>query len=71
MTMDSLHAGAVRRRPSGIAGALLGWLAEARERRRVHREMREISRLPYHLLRDLGLEQYSAPDDPALPHNWR
>ena len=71
MTMISIHAGARRRPPSSIAMALLDRLAEAAKRRRIRREMKELSRLPRHLLQDMGLEQYAAPDEPVIPHHWR
>tara|TARA_R110002049_G_scaffold305535_1_gene502476 strand:+ start:12013 stop:12228 length:216 start_codon:yes stop_codon:yes gene_type:complete len=71
MTMISIHAGAARRHPSSIARALLDRLAEVAKRRRIRRDMKGLSRLPRHLLRDMGLEHYAAPDDPAIPHHWR
>jgi uncharacterized protein YjiS (DUF1127 family) len=71
MTMISNHAGAPRRPPSNIARALLDRLAEASKRRRIRREMKELSQLPHHLLRDMGLERYAAPKVPAIPHHWR
>lgn len=71
MTMISAHAGATRRHPSSIARALLDLLEEAAKQRRIRREMKELSRLPRHLLRDMGLEQYAAQDAPTIPHHWR
>jgi uncharacterized protein YjiS (DUF1127 family) len=71
MTMISIHAGAARRHPSSIARALLDLLAEAAERRRIRKEMKELSKLPRHLLRDMGLEQYAAPDVPTILNHWR
>ena len=71
MTMTSIQSGAPRRPASSIARALLDRLAEAAKRRRIRKKMKELSRLPHHLLRDVGLEQYGAPDDPAIPHHWR
>ncbi len=70
MTMISIHAGATRRHPSSIARDLLDRLAEAAKRRRIHKEMKGLSHLPRHLLRDMGLEQYAAPDVPTLPNHW-
>jgi len=71
MTMTSIQSYARRRQPSSIAKTLLDRLAEAAKRRRIRREMRALSQLPHHLLRDMGLEQYAAPDDPATPNHWR
>jgi uncharacterized protein YjiS (DUF1127 family) len=71
MTMISIHAGAPRRQPGSIAVALLDRLAEAAKRRRIRKEMKELSLLSHHLLRDMGLDQYAAPNDPAVPHHWR
>lgn len=71
MTMTSIHAGAPRREPSSIAKAVLDLLAEAAKRRRFRSEMKGLPRLSRHLLRDVGLEQYAAPDDPAIPNHWR
>lgn len=71
MTMISIHEGAPRRHPSGTAKALLDRLAEAARRRRIRKEMKGLSKLPRHLLRDMGFEQYAAPDDPAILHHWR
>ena len=70
MTMTSIRVGASRRPPSGIAGALLELLASAAERRRIRKELKELSRLPRHLLRDVGLEHYAEPVLPAKPNNW-
>ncbi|MEX5727526.1 uncharacterized protein Ga0609869_000879 [Rhodovulum iodosum] len=71
MTMIYIHAGAARRHPSSIARALLDRLAKAAKRRRIRKEMKELSRLPRHLLRDMGLEQYASPDVPTFPNHWR
>jgi uncharacterized protein YjiS (DUF1127 family) len=71
MTMISIHAGARRRPPSSIAMALRNRLADAAKRRRFRKEMKALSQLPLHLLRDMGLEHYAAPDVPAIPHHWR
>jgi uncharacterized protein YjiS (DUF1127 family) len=65
MTMISIHAGAPRRRSSSIARALRNQMAEAAKRRRIRKEMKELSHLPRHMLRDMGLEQYAAPDSPT------
>lgn len=70
MTMTSIHAGAPRRHPSRIATSLLNLMAEAAKRRRIRKEMRELSRLPRHRLRDMGLEQYAEPPDPIIHHRF-
>jgi uncharacterized protein YjiS (DUF1127 family) len=51
--------------------ALRNRLADAAKRRRFRKEMKALSQLPLHLLRDMGLEHYAAPDVPAIPHHWR
>jgi uncharacterized protein YjiS (DUF1127 family) len=71
MTMISIHAGAPRRQPGSIARALRNHMAEAAKRRRIRKEMKELSRLPRHLLRDMGLEQYASPDVPTISNHWR
>ena len=71
MTTISIHAGAPRRHFSSIKGALRNRLAEAAKQRRIRKEMKELSRLPRHILRDMGLEHYAAPDVPAIPAGWR
>jgi len=71
MTMISSNAGAGRRRVPRIAVDIRRWVESAGERRRVRREMRELSQLPDHLLRDMGLEQYAAPRDAAVLLIWR
>ena len=71
MTMISLNAGAGRRRISRIADDVRRWVESAGKRRRIRREMRELSRLPDHLLRDMGLEHHAAPRDAAVPLFWR
>ncbi|WP_412105156.1 DUF1127 domain-containing protein [Sulfitobacter sp. D35] len=71
MTMISSNAGAGRRRGSRIADDFRRWVESAGERRRIRREMRELSHLPDHLLRDMGLGQYAAPHDNAVPLLWR
>ena len=70
MTTISTHAGAPRRHPSSIATLLRNLMAEAARRRRIRNEMKGLSRLPRHILRDMGLEQYAAPRDPAIHHAW-
>ncbi len=70
MTVISVNAGARRRTSSSIVKALLHWSAQARERRQIRREMRELSRLPLHLLRDMGMEQYAAPREPTIQMPW-
>ncbi|WP_430448830.1 hypothetical protein [Rhodophyticola sp.] len=70
MTMISIHAGAPRRPPSSIAKALRDRLAEAAKRQRIRKEMKELSKLPRHLLRDMGLEQYAAPREPTINIHW-
>lgn len=71
MTMISIHAGAPRRHPSSIARALLDRLAHAAKQRRIRQEMKELSKLPRSLLRDMGLEQYARPDVPTISEIWR
>jgi uncharacterized protein YjiS (DUF1127 family) len=71
MTTTSILAGAARRHPSSIARALLDRLAEAAERRRIRKEMKVLSKLPRHLLRDVGLEHCAAPDVPTISNHWR
>ena len=68
MTMISIHAGGPRRQPSSIATLLRNLLAEAARRRRIRKEMKGLSRLPRHLLRDMGLEHYAAPPEPTISH---
>lgn len=71
MTMTSTHVGAPRRKPSSIAKTVRDLLEEAAKRRRIRREMNELSRLPRHLLRDMGLEQYAASEEPTIPNHRR
>ena len=71
MTMISIHAGAPRRQPPSLSRALLDLLAEAARRRRKRMEMTELSRLPHHLLRDMGLERYAALDVRTISNHWR
>jgi len=71
MTLISIHAGAPRRHPLNIARALRNRLEDAAKRRRIRRELKELSQLPHHLLRDIGLEQHAAPEVPAIPRHWR
>lgn len=66
MTTISNHAAAPRRQPPSIAKALLNRLAEAAKRRRVRRGMQELSQLPRHVLRDIGLEHHAALDAPPI-----
>lgn len=70
MTMISIHAGAPRRKTSGFAKALLNLLAEAARRRRIRREMKELSKLSHHLLHDMGLEQCAAAREPTITIHW-
>ncbi len=71
MTTTFSNVGAGRRRISRFAHGLRKWLEDADEKRRIRREMEELSRLPEHLLRDMGLERYAVPRDPAIPHHRR
>lgn len=71
MTMISSNAGAGRRQVSRLADDFRLWAESAGERRRIRREMRELSQLPDHLLRDMGLEQYAAPRDAEVQLFWR
>ncbi len=70
MPIISIHAGAPRRQSLGIARALRKRLAEAAKRRRIRKEMKELSHLPRHILRDMGLEHYAAPDVPTISNYW-
>ncbi len=70
MTMMSIHDGAPRRQPPGIAKALLRWWAQARERRKIRTEMKELSCLSPRLLPDMGPKQYAAPREPTIPMPW-
>lgn len=70
MTMISVNAGAHRRKSPSIANALLRWRAQASERWRIRMEMKELSRLSPHLLRDMGLEEYAAPREPTIQMPW-
>ena len=70
MTVISVEGGTRRRKSPSIMNALLRWLAHARKRRRMRKEMRELSRLPSRLLRDIGLEQYGAPREPSIQNPW-
>jgi len=69
--MVAIHAGAPRRQPWSNAKVLLNRLAEAAKRRRIRKEMEELSHLPHLLLRDMGLERYAARDVPTIPNHWR
>ncbi|MEL6799226.1 MAG: DUF1127 domain-containing protein [Pseudomonadota bacterium] len=71
MTRISIHAGAPLGHPSSIARVLLDRLAKAAKRRRNRRGMKELSQLPRHLLRDMGLEHCAAPDAPTISNHWR
>lgn len=71
MTLINLNADAPRPPSPGIARRIHQWIETAAERWRTRREMAELSRLPRHLLRDMGLEQYAPPRDPAIPLQWR
>lgn len=71
MARISTNHGAERRRAPDIARSLRRWIATARERRRIRRDIAELSRLPVHLLRDMGLEHHAAPRDSVLPHRWQ
>ncbi|WP_350158926.1 hypothetical protein [Roseovarius sp.] len=70
MTMISIRSGARRRDLERLAQFLRRRLEVARERRRVSREMAELSHLPRHLLRDMGLEEFARPRERSLPPHW-
>ncbi|MEM7643980.1 MAG: hypothetical protein AAF366_15850 [Pseudomonadota bacterium] len=42
----------------------------AKQRQQMRIEMKGLSRLPSHLLRDMGLEQYAAPREPDIHILW-
>jgi len=70
MTMISIQSGARRRQPSSIEKALITLQAEAAKRRRIRKAMKELSQLHHHhLLRNMGLEQYAAPNVPTIPNH--
>lgn len=56
MTLTSSIPCTGRRWPVPLIRILLGLLAQARERRRIRKEMAELAQLPEHLIRDMGLE---------------
>lgn len=64
MTTHALNAGDVRRHASSLVRNIGRWMADAARERRVRREMAGLSRLPMHLLRDMGLERYAASGQP-------
>lgn len=70
MTMISIHAGAPRRRPPSILRTFLRWLAQARERRRSRKEIKELSRFSPQLLRDIGLERYADLRELTIQMLW-
>jgi uncharacterized protein YjiS (DUF1127 family) len=70
MTVISVSAGARRRKPPSIVNALLRLSAQAKEQRRIGKEMRELSRLSPHLLRDIGMDQCAAPREPTIQVRW-
>jgi uncharacterized protein YjiS (DUF1127 family) len=66
MTAISVDSGACRRTSPSIVNAILRWSAQASERRRMRKEMRELSVLSSRLPRDVGLEQYAAPRETTI-----
>lgn len=68
MTAVLTNIGAGGRWLFGIAEVATGWIANSEERKRIRRERRALSRLPNHLLRDVGLEQYAEPPAPIIRH---
>ncbi|QAX28414.1 DUF1127 domain-containing protein [Leisingera sp. NJS204] len=70
MTAISTNVGAGRRWLSSVVEDINGWIANAKERRRIRHEKRALSHLPNHLLRDIGLEQYAVPPDPIIRHRF-
>ncbi len=70
MSMHSSQAGALRQPSPGIGRLVRDWIEMARQRRRIRREMAELAKLPLHLLRDIGLEQYASPREPIPRPHW-
>jgi uncharacterized protein YjiS (DUF1127 family) len=71
MTIYSTNAGNVRRHAPSLAQIVCNWLRKSAERRRLHLERIRLSRMPRHLLRDIGLEHLAAEDDPEPWRLWR
>ena len=71
MTMHSTDAGGLPRHVPSIAQIIRHRIAGAAEKRRARLEMKRLSRMPRHLLRDIGLERYAAEGDPDHWHTWR
>lgn len=70
MTMMSSPAGGgARPAPPLFAAAFLRWWAQVRQRRRIRRELKDISRLSRHLLRDIGIEDYADLPEPEIRAN--
>lgn len=70
MTATLTNVGAGRRWLSRAAEDMSRWLANAKERQRVRREMAALSHLPRHLLRNMGLEEYAAVPDATIRHRF-
>lgn len=70
-TMSSPVAGGARPAPPRFAAAVLRWRAQMRQRRRLRRELKDVSRLSRHLLRDIGIEDYADLPEPEIPANRR
>ena len=70
MKIDTSLVGAIRRRSPGIGQIIRNWIADFTKRRRLRREMAELSHLPRHRLRDMGLEEYAQPRKPEYRSRW-
>ncbi|WP_166486185.1 DUF1127 domain-containing protein [Jannaschia sp. CCS1] len=71
MTMISSTAFPRRRPFFSIAQHALKWVSATAEKRHLRSQRAELSHLPKHLLRDMGLEHYATPHDPLIPPRWR
>lgn len=71
MTMISSDIGAPHRHYPGIARGVRRRIARARQEHRERRMMAELSQLPAHVLKDIGLEDYAQPREPTDPRAWR
>ena len=71
MSMQATNAGTTRRHTFSLGQIWRRRIANAARKRRVRLEMAELSRLPRHRLRDMGLEDYAQPPEPSFPAHWR
>ena len=66
MIMIDSGTSAARRRIADIGHMLARMMAQARERRRIRRDMIALSDLPDHLLSDMGLHDLGALREPNV-----